>query len=233
MVGHGDFRKAAEDFRRARQQVGLQGLLARWRGKSLDLLSFDDVRRQLRSYGQESRGLQEIPLDAIVGSVGRYQDFTRTFLPLLDDNQGRWARVLMAQTSVGLPPISVYQIGVAYFVLDGNHRVSVARQMGSDSIEAYVTEVKTLVPLSPDDEADDIILKAEYADFLARTRLDVNLPDVDLAFDTVIGSILPCHCTGQGVVVCGSHGRSPKPGRPDRQTRYRRRFRSRQSRGPG
>lgn len=181
MVGHGDFRKAAEDFRRARQQVGLQGLLARWRGKSLDLLSFEDVRRQLRSYGQESRGLQEIPLDAIVGSVGRYQDFTRTFLPLLDDNQGRWARVLMAQTSVGLPPISVYQIGEAYFVLDGNHRVSVARQMGSDSIEAYVTEVKTLVPLSPDDEADDIILKAEYADFLARTRLDVNRPDVDLA----------------------------------------------------
>jgi nucleotide-binding universal stress UspA family protein len=81
----------------------------------------------------------------------------------------------------GLPPIEVYQIGEVYFVLDGNHRVSVARQVGATHIEAYVAEVRTKVPLSPEVQPDDLILKAEYADFLERTRLDELRPEADLS----------------------------------------------------
>jgi hypothetical protein len=81
----------------------------------------------------------------------------------------------------GLPPIEVYQIGEAYFVRDGNHRVSVARELDAPTIQAYVTEVRTKVPLSPDDQPDDLILKAEYADFLEQTQLDKLRPGANLS----------------------------------------------------
>ncbi|MBC7249189.1 MAG: universal stress protein [Anaerolineae bacterium] len=172
---------AVQDFRRARRRAALEQIMARITGKSADLLAYDEVRSKLRAAGQSRRGLQEIPLDAIVGSVGRYNDFTRSFLPKEDSSEMRWARVRRAMTGLaGLPPIEVYKIGEAYFVLDGNHRVSVARRLGATYIEAYVTEVHTRVPLSPDDQPDDLILKAEYAEFLEHTRLDQTRPQADL-----------------------------------------------------
>src|SRR5262249_53058613 len=79
------------------------------------------------------------------------------------------------------PPIELYRIGDAYFVLDGNHRVSVLRRIGATHAQAYVTEIQTRVPLSPHDSPDDLILKAEYANFLDRTRLDEQRPGVDLS----------------------------------------------------
>jgi nucleotide-binding universal stress UspA family protein len=131
--------------------------------------------------GFAERGLQDIPLDAIVGSVGRYTDFTRGFLPRREVNPDRWARVKVAASGlVGLPPIDVYRIGEAYFVLDGNHRVSVARALGATHIQAYVTEVRTRVPLAPDDQLDDLIIKGEYASFLEQTRLDELRPQANL-----------------------------------------------------
>lgn len=175
------FGSAIEDFYRARRQAALEQILAYFTGASLDLLSYEDIRRQFPIQGQIERGLQEIPLAAIVGSVGRYRDFTRTFLPRNEGDATRWAQVKVAQVTQGVPPISVYQIGEVYFVRDGNHRVSIAQQMGNKTIEAYVTEVKTPVPLEPNDQPDDLILKAEYADFLAQTGLDVSRPQVNLS----------------------------------------------------
>jgi nucleotide-binding universal stress UspA family protein len=127
--------------------------------------------------------LQEIPVDAIVGSVNRYQDFNHNFLPLRDQDRQRWASVKAMMTSpgsAGLPPIRVYKLGDAYFVLDGNHRVSIAKEMGIKTVEAYVTEIRSKVSLSPDDSPEDIILKEEYADFLEETEADRILPDADL-----------------------------------------------------
>jgi nucleotide-binding universal stress UspA family protein len=176
------YTEALADFRRARRQAVLEQILSRLSGKSADLLSFDQVRQQLKIRGSQRRQLKEIPLDAIVGSVGRYEDFTRGFLPKGSVSQDRWVGVQVAVSGlVGLPPIEVYQIGEAYFVLDGNHRVSVARQLGATYIEAYVTELQTKVPLSPKDQPDDLILKAEYTDFLEHTRLDQLRPQADLS----------------------------------------------------
>ncbi len=172
---------AIQDFHQARRHAAMQEILARVTGSSAELLSFDDVRRKLKASGGLSRGLRDIPLDAIVGSVGRYKDFTRSFLPKLEADQNRWARVMAATTDpTGVPPIEVYQIGQAYFVLDGNHRVSVARQLGNKYIQAYVTEFRSKVPLSPDDQPEDLALKAEYADFLERTHLDHLRPAANL-----------------------------------------------------
>jgi hypothetical protein len=172
---------ATEDFRRARTRVILEQIRARLRGESAALVCYDDVQGAVKADSKISRGLQDIPIDAIVGSVGRCTDFTRTFLPLRDIDRGRWARVELAATSpAGLPPIDVYKIGGVYFVLDGNHRVSVAREFGATRIEAYVTEFPIKVPLSPTDRPDDMIVKIEYAEFLERTRLDELRPDADL-----------------------------------------------------
>ncbi len=176
------FTSALADFRQARQQAAIQEVLARFTGQSVELLAFDEVYKKLKPMGMAERGLKEIPLAAIVGSVNRYTDFTRSFLPRLDEDAHRWAKVKTLADdpgSAGLPPIQVYQIGEAYFVSDGNHRVSVARQMGSTMIEAYVTEVQTRAPLSASATPEEIILKAEYADFLDRTRLDVSCPGAD------------------------------------------------------
>lgn len=140
---------AVQDFRRARRQAAIQEVLARLGGKSLRLLAFEEVRTHLAEQTPLPRGLKEIPLDAIVGSVGRYADFNRQFLPKLESQLGRWARVRIATENKGLPPIEVYQLGKVYFVLDGNHRVSVARQLGAKSIEAHVTEISLEVPLAP------------------------------------------------------------------------------------
>lgn len=172
---------ALKDFKQARRQAVLQEMLARLTGRSTELLPYEEVRRKLKVTEGGVRQLKDIPLDGIVGSVGRYSDFTRDFLPRRDSDEERWARVMAtAHTLTGLPPIEVYQIDNAYFVKDGNHRVSVARQLGASHIEAYVTPVQTKVPLSPDTQPDDLILKAEYVDFLERTNLGELRPEADL-----------------------------------------------------
>ncbi|MFW5943094.1 MAG: hypothetical protein ACOCXI_14925 [Chloroflexota bacterium] len=170
---------AVNDFYRARAQASLQELVGRLQGKSVSLLSYEDVARQLQVLGRGEAGLRPIPLEAIVGSVGRYNDFTRTFLPRLDADAHRWARVKTANVA-DLPPVTVYEIGDAYFILDGNHRVSVARRQGLSHIDAEVIQVRTRVPLAPGDDPDTLIVKAEQAAFLARTRLDVRRPQSDL-----------------------------------------------------
>jgi hypothetical protein len=173
---------ANQDFRRARSQATLEEIMARLTGKSAELLCYEDVRQNLGATAPTLRGLQDIPLDAIVGSVGRCTDFTRSFLPLKDSDRERWAKVELATTGLqGLPPIEVYQIDRVYFVVDGNHRVSIARQFGAAYIQAYVTEVHTKLPLSPDDQPDDLIVKAEYVEFLDHTHLDEFRPDADMS----------------------------------------------------
>jgi nucleotide-binding universal stress UspA family protein len=172
---------AVEDFRRARRRAGLKAMVDRLRGSSSELLSYEEVSKKLGGHELPRRQLEEIPLDAIVGSVGRFMDFTRDFLPRQDSDAGRWASVKVAMTGLaGLPPIEAYRIGDVYFVQDGNHRVSVARELGASHIEGYVREVETRVPITADTQVDDLISKAEYAEFLERTKIDKVRPDADL-----------------------------------------------------
>lgn len=172
---------AINDFKRARKKAAFQQVMARLRGESADLLAYEDVCRHLKAADAVTQGVQEIPLDAIVGSVGRYKDFTRDFLPKHDSDVERWARVRTAVMDMtGMPPIDVYKVGEVYFVIDGNHRISVARELGAKTITAYVTEVKMRVPLLPDDDPDEIICKARYAEFLEQTNLNELRPQADL-----------------------------------------------------
>lgn len=171
----------AEDFRLARRRAGLQAIVSRLTGRSAELLSYEEVRQKLRGRETSSRTLQDIPLKSVVGSVGRYKEFTRDFLPRKSVVADRWIRVKLAMIgSTGVPPIEVYRIGKVYFVQDGNHRVSVAREIGLTHLEAYVTKVTTRVSLLPDTQPEDLIIQAEYDDFLERTRQDQLRPEAEL-----------------------------------------------------
>jgi hypothetical protein len=174
---------AVNDFLQAHRRAALQQVLSRVTGKSVELLSYDDVLNKLRLTGRSMRGVREIPVAAIVGTVGRCTDFTRTFLPRKASDEQRWANLMTfvrGHSLDALPPIEVYQIGSAYFVQDGHHRVSIARQLGVEFIAAIVTEVQTRVPLTPDADWDALIRNAEYAAFLEYTHLDRLRPKADL-----------------------------------------------------
>ncbi len=182
MVSDRSVELAVQDFRRARRQAALRQILSRLTGKSDELLPYNEVSDQLQVTDITVRGVQEIALDAIVGSVGRADDFTRDFLPKRDSNQERWARVKAAVIDMkGWPPIEVYQVGEVYFVIDGNHRVSVAKQLGSKTITAHVTEVKTRLPLLADDDPAEIIARANYLAFLEETGLGRSRPECNLS----------------------------------------------------
>ena len=175
------FQMAVQDFQAARQRASIQEVLARVTGRSNQLLSYEEVAEKLKLRARTERGIQHIPLDAIVGSVGRNTEFTRTFLPLRSGDQERWANVKAVFMDGNLPPIEVYKVGEVYFVVDGNHRVSIARQEKLLTIEAHVIEFQTEIKLTPDVQPDDLIIKAEYVEFLNETRLHETRPNVDLS----------------------------------------------------
>ena len=169
---------AINDFQRARWKGTIELLLARLQGRSADLLSYEDVRTALQGTTQSDKGLQEVPVKSIVGSLGRYKDFTQSFMPRHESDAHRWASVrVAAEQGQGLPPIELYKIGEAYFVKDGNHRVSIARDLDIPLMQAWVTEIHTRVPFTPDMNADDLILTRQQTEFLSTTKLDTLRPE--------------------------------------------------------
>jgi uncharacterized protein (TIGR00730 family) len=176
--------KAGDAFAQARRRVFFRKILSFFTGQpAAGLLSFDEVRRKLKIHGQHYAGVQTIPLATIAGSVGRYQEFNRAFLPTQEFIRERWMRVYeAAHSSAGFPPIDVYKIGDVYFVRDGHHRVSVLKELGATTIEATVTELETAVPLSADVGDEELDLKAEYAAFLEQSGLDRVRPGASIEF---------------------------------------------------
>jgi hypothetical protein len=133
-----------KDFVRARHRALAGRLAAFLRGEGGELLSFDDVRRESRANGGLRLGRREVEVSSIVGSVGRYRQFDRDFMPKKESLRGKWERVDRAFVrGEELPPVTLYKIGDQYFVEDGNHRVSVARYQGVEMIDAEVTEFLT------------------------------------------------------------------------------------------
>lgn len=168
-------------FTQQRRKAFIETMLAIF-GRRRALLAFADAQRRLRLGQRTYRGLQEVPLDRIVGSLNRYQDFTRTFLPRRSSDRARWTRLDFASGwGGGLPPVELYLVGGVYFVADGNHRISVARAAGARTIQAYVWEYPTRVALTPEVDVNELILKEEQLRFLEQTRLDQFRPDSAIA----------------------------------------------------
>jgi len=172
---------AQEDFERAYRQGFWRKLSSWFTGERNDLLPFHAVRERIPIRGQHYLGLQEVPVEQIVGSLGRYRDFDRAFLPRQDRTRGRWVSIDSAHIEdTILPPIKLFKVGEIYFVRDGNHRVSVARERGQEFMDAYVIEIDVSVPLTADLQLDDLDLKAEYARFLEQTDIDEIRPQAEI-----------------------------------------------------
>jgi hypothetical protein len=134
-----------KDFERACRRAFLRRVIARLRneGGSGRLFSFEEARKSLGAYGKVYLGMRVVPVEKIVGSVGRHRDFDRSFLPVRASAGERWKRVDRAfYRAVDLSPVSLYRIGDTYFVQDGNNRVCVARHQGVEMIDAEVVELR-------------------------------------------------------------------------------------------
>lgn len=173
--------QAQEEYARIARQARWRGLLGRLLGRDTRLVPFEDVKRRIALREQRYYGLQPVPLDKIVGSLGRARDFDRVFRPTQRHSRGKWVSVDSAYLAgVQLPVVSLYKVGEAYFVVDGHHRVSVARQKGEAFIDAEVIEVKSRVPVTANLTMADLDVLAAYREFLEQTRLDMLRPDQDL-----------------------------------------------------
>jgi len=168
---------AKGDFERAVGRAFWRKVISWLSRRSNDLLPFDMVRDHMPIKGQHYLGLKQVEIKKIVGSTGRYMDFDRAFLPVQTHTRERWVNIDKAHyDQVELPPVELYKMGDIYFVKDGNHRVSVAREWGQEFIDAYVTEIKIPVPLTTDTRVDDVKNKQEQAWFLEKTGLSKNYP---------------------------------------------------------
>src|SRR6056297_2848886 len=142
--------QARDDFNKARSKATISQLLNALTPDRQRLLSLEDVRNLLKPKSEVYKGMQTVPIEKIIGSEGRYKDFTSAFLPKRDFIRGRWESVDRAHLSdVILPPIKLYEIGGVYFVRDGNHRVSVAKMQGTQHIDAEVIELDTEIDIEP------------------------------------------------------------------------------------
>lgn len=129
------------DYDRARRRALFGRVSARLHRDRDRLLAFDEVRKALQVDNRVCVGSRTVEVSRIVGSVGRGRQFERGFMPLESGLEARWKRVDFAfHRGEQLPPVVLYKIGSDYFVLDGNHRVSVARFQGVEMIDADVTE---------------------------------------------------------------------------------------------
>jgi hypothetical protein len=166
---------ASFDFSRERRRRVLSRLSQRLRMAPGDvnvILPFDEVVQALGRRGEKRLGLESIPLDSIVGTVDRGREFDRSFRPTSNRTRTRWERIATAQRQgKAMPPIDVYRIDQLHFVKDGHHRVSVARAMGFESIDAYVTEVLTTVRPDPESSRIDLPLKSHERLFRERVPL--------------------------------------------------------------
>lgn len=136
--------RSESEFSRARNR-GFWEVMRSWlTGRRSHLWSLDELVNTMRPEQTLYLGVQDILLPQIVGSTGRYRDFTRHFLPSVNDdlNKERWRTIYtLVVSGVGFPPIEVYQLDQAYFVQNGHHRVSVAAYLGWQTIQAHVTRL--------------------------------------------------------------------------------------------
>ncbi|HKG26621.1 MAG TPA: hypothetical protein VKB09_13295 [Thermomicrobiales bacterium] len=185
------------DFDRARQKALFRELLSIVRREPNELIPYYEVRRRVAPEVESYRGIQPVPVRQIVGSVDRFRDFDRAFLPRQRHTAGRWKNIDRAyHQDVRLPPVQLYKVGDVYFVKDGNHRVSVARERGVEFIDAEVFEGHIRVPLYASMSPAELLLQVEYAEFLRHTDLDRLRPDHDIRptalgrYDEILDHIL-------------------------------------------
>lgn len=177
---------ANERFDKARSSEMWRRIFNILRPEDNDLLSLDEVRKALRPTGEDYRGYKAVPIDKIIGSEGRYRDFSRKYLPKREGSRTRWTSIDRAhQKDVILPAVNLYEIAGYYFVRDGNHRVSVARTLGMEEIDAIIVRLGTEISLKQGVTKSSLkqhIIEYEREEFYKKTGFNTLLPSVELVF---------------------------------------------------
>ncbi len=170
-----------EAYRRLSQIAG--------RKDSRPLLSLDEVSKRLRAIEQTYVGIRPIPVADVVGTVSRDHDFDRDFIPRRTKIQDRWRSVDQAYPEGDFPPIVVYEIDGRYFVVDGHHRVAIAKRRGIEFIDAEITRLRPRTPLPEDADIGAIIMAEQHRRFLEESALDRARPDAVIEFSRPQGYI--------------------------------------------
>ncbi|HEY7755283.1 MAG TPA: ParB/RepB/Spo0J family partition protein [Actinomycetota bacterium] len=181
--GRSSFGKARrrEAYRRLSQIAG--------RGRSRPLLSLDEVSRRLRAFEQTYVGVRPIRIADVVGTVSRVEDFDRDFLPKRSKIQERWRSVEGSFPEGDFPPIVVYELDGRYFVVDGHHRVAIARQRGIEFIDAEITRLRSRTKLPPDADIGAIIMAEQERRFGEESGLERARPEATIEFSRPQGYI--------------------------------------------
>jgi hypothetical protein len=130
---------ARADFARARRRQRTARVRSRLLARRPTATQPHDLGGVAALFWRPAR-LCPIRLDAIVGTVDATTDFDSDFAPTTDRVAARWQSIASAhRAGHPLPPIAVIERRDGYYVLDGRHRVSVARALGHHEIDAWTS----------------------------------------------------------------------------------------------
>jgi hypothetical protein len=178
--------KARDDFNKAKHRATIAMILNALTPRKQQLMSLQDVRKLVKPKNETYRGMQVVELEKIVGSEGRYRDFSKEFLPRYEYLRKRWEGIDKAHLkNIILPPIKLYKIGEIYFVRDGNHRVSVAKLQGVRNIDAEVIELTSEIPVIEGMGAEDLVKQViayEKKRVYTETTIGQIVPEDELEF---------------------------------------------------
>jgi len=170
-----------QDYQRARRRARVSAVRGGLGRRLTELLSLPEVHARIQVRGQRDLGIATVPLDRIVGSEGRTGDFDRQFAPRRGNTRERWLRIGRAHgANRGLPAVELIKVGAIYFVRDGHHRLSVARQAGQQEIEAHVVELMSNVPLTADLDQRDLLRKAAQSTFVETSGIGRGDPGAEV-----------------------------------------------------
>lgn len=151
---------AKREYDRALRQAYWRKLGRRLGNRCNDLVPVARLLEGVEITQQRDLGIQQVPLERIVGS-SRTRDFDLAFNPKRRGPDGRWLQIAQASLNgVALPPPRLLKIDRSYLVVDGNHRVSVARALGQRFIKALVVEI----------EVENLELRSDCSRLGFRTR---------------------------------------------------------------
>ncbi|MBP5446988.1 MAG: transcriptional regulator [Treponema sp.] len=180
--------KSEEDFSKVRNKALFNSIQHLLSPEETQLISLNDIKELLHPDNEVSVGMKTVPVENIIGSEGRYNDFDNLFFPKHSHLKNRWLNIDKAyMKGVILPAVTLYEIGGVYFVRDGNHRVSVAKARGVEFIDAEVTSLRTEIRLTPGKSMETIIkqiIAYEKRHFYAMTNYGDITGDWSLDFTT-------------------------------------------------
>ena len=149
--------QSEDDFNKAHTKAFINEIQHLLSPEEASLISLNDVKQMIKSNAETYVGMKVIPIDKIIGSEGRYNDFDNRFFPKSTHLKNRWQHVDEAAIKdITLPPIKVYELAGLYFVRDGNHRVSVAKARGTEFIDAEVVSLQSEIKLKKADSLKEI-----------------------------------------------------------------------------